>query len=195
MSVHLVADVHTKLSVLRVMLEHRYVITSELLNTASVPRSKLDSIVVAADLTVVENITALKAISGRLARIPRRVFLIDGTGRLSVVQAYALGATHVLSNPVNQRQLLAKLADAEAPAIPTSGSGSGSSREAASAGCASIAAMFSAVLKAPRSISPAPGTRAARSQKASPKRACPIGSPRSAVITKGPISTAFSWRA
>src|SRR5690349_9128257 len=98
MSVHVVADVHSKLAVLRTMLEQRYVITSELLKTASIPRGKLDSIVVAADLTIVENIAALKAISPRLARIPKRVFLIDGTGRLSVVQAYALGATHVLSN-------------------------------------------------------------------------------------------------
>jgi putative nucleotidyltransferase with HDIG domain len=127
------------------MLEQHYVITSELLNIASLPRSKINSIVVAADLTIVENIAALKAISGRLARIPKRVFLIDGTGRLSVVQAYALGATHVLSNPVNHRQLLAKLADAEASVQRTSESASGS-QEAASAGAAGIAAMFSAVL-------------------------------------------------
>jgi putative nucleotidyltransferase with HDIG domain len=144
-SVHIVADAHTKLSVLRTMLEQHYVITSELLNIASLPRSKINSIVVAADLTIVENIAALKAISGRLARIPKRVFLIDGTGRLSVVQAYALGATHVLSNPVNHRQLLAKLADAEASVQRTSESASGG-QEAASAGSAGIAAMFSAVL-------------------------------------------------
>jgi putative nucleotidyltransferase with HDIG domain len=127
------------------MLEQHYVITSELLNTASLPRSKINSIVVAADLTIVENIAALKAISGRLARIPKRVFLIDGTGRLSVVQAYALGATHVLSNPVNHRQLLAKLADVEA-SVPSASESASGSQEAASAGSASIAAMFSAVL-------------------------------------------------
>jgi putative nucleotidyltransferase with HDIG domain len=146
MSVHVVADVHTKVAVLRTMLEQRYVITSELLNTASIPRGKLDSIVVAADLTIVENIAALKAIAPRLARVPKRVFLIDGTGRLSVVQAYALGATHVLSNPVNQKQLLAKLADTEAQAAPAVGRESAGSQEAVSAGSASIAAMFSAAL-------------------------------------------------
>jgi putative nucleotidyltransferase with HDIG domain len=145
MSVHVIADAHTKLSVLRTMLEQRYVITSELLNAAGIPRGKIDSIVVAADLTLVENISALKAISGRLARIPKRVFLIDGKGRLSVVQAYALGATHVLSNPVKQAQLLARLSDAEAPGIAASEFGS-NSQEAASAGSASIAAMFSAVM-------------------------------------------------
>ena len=144
-SAHIVADAHTKLSVLRTMLEHQYVITSELLETASLPRGKTNSIVVAADLTVVENIAALKAMSDRLARIPKRVFLIDGTGRLSVVQAYALGATHVLSNPVNHRQLLAKLADVEA-SVPFASESVSTSQEAASAGAAGIAAMFSAVL-------------------------------------------------
>ena len=144
-SAHIVADAHTKLSVLRTMLEQHYVITSELLNTASLPRGKTNSIVVAADLTHVENIAALKAMSGKLARIPKRVFLIDGTGRLSVVQAYALGATHVLSNPVNHRQLLAKLADVEA-SVPSVGAPASGSQEAASAGAAGIAAMFSAVL-------------------------------------------------
>src|SRR5262245_15313891 len=146
-SAHIVADAHTKLSVLRTMLEQHYVITSELLDTASLPRGKTNSIVVAADLTHVENIAALKAMSDKLARIPKRVFLIDGTGRLSVVQAYALGATHVLTNPVNHRQLLAKLADVEASVLPPSASEPASgSQEAASAGAAGIAAMFSAVL-------------------------------------------------
>src|ERR1700710_725147 len=97
MSVHIVADNHTKLSVLRAMLEQRYAITSELLNGANIPRIDVASIVVAADLTVVENIAALKSVSGKLGRVTKRVFLINGKGRLSVVQAYALGATHVLS--------------------------------------------------------------------------------------------------
>ncbi len=145
MSVHIIADTHAKLSVLRTMLEQRYVITSELLNGANIRRSDLASIVIAADLTVVENIAALKAISGKLARVAKRIFLIDGKERLCVVQAYALGATHVLTNPVSQQQLLAKLTDSDGPAISSRESTS-SGREAASTGAASIAAMFSAVL-------------------------------------------------
>jgi len=143
MSVHIIADTGAKASVLRAMLEQRYATTSGLLSEANIPRGETASIVVAADLTSVENIAALKAMSGRLARIGKRVFVIDGNGRLSVVQAYALGATHVLSNPVRQQQLLAKLADAAAiaPDEPATGG-----RQAASAGAASIAAMFSAVL-------------------------------------------------
>jgi HD-GYP domain-containing protein (c-di-GMP phosphodiesterase class II) len=146
MSVHVVADADAKLPVLRAMIEQRHAITSELLSSASIPRGKIDSVVVAADVANVENIAALKAISDKLARIPKRVFLIDGRGRLSVVQAYALGATHVLSNPVNQKQLLAKLADIESPPIAPIRIESSGSQEAASAGSASIAAMFAAVL-------------------------------------------------
>ena len=127
------------------MLEHRYVVTSELLNGASVRRSDIASIVVAADLAMVENIADLKAISGKLTRAAKRIFLIDGKERLCVVHAYALGATHVLTNPVNQVQLLAKLSDRDAPAI-SSGETAPSGQQAASAGAASIAAMFSAVL-------------------------------------------------
>lgn len=145
MSVHVLADAHGKLPVLRAMLQRRHDVTSELLSAASIPRGRIDSVVVAADLAKVENIGALKAISDLLARIPKRIFLIDGRGRLSVVQAYALGATHVLSNPVNANQLLAKLADVESPPIAP-GIESGGSHEAASAASASIAAMFSAAL-------------------------------------------------
>lgn len=146
MAVHVVADVHAKLPILRAMLEQRHVTTCELLNAASIPRGKIDSIVIAADLANVDNITALKAIAKKLARIPRRIFLIAGRGRLSVVQAYALGATDVLSNPVSQSQLLAKLADIESPSLAPGEPESGDSQEAAAAASASIAAMFAAVL-------------------------------------------------
>jgi putative nucleotidyltransferase with HDIG domain len=87
----------------------------------------------------------LKAASARLAGIPKRIFLIDRKERLSVVQAYALGATHVLANSVNQAQLLAKLFDGEVAAI-AAGQTMPTGRQAASAGAASIAAMFSAVM-------------------------------------------------
>jgi putative nucleotidyltransferase with HDIG domain len=61
------------------------------------------------------------------------------------VQAYALGATSVLSNTVSRNQLLAKLSDPHAPTVAPSISLSGG-REAAAAGAASIASMFASVL-------------------------------------------------
>ena len=156
MRVHAVADTSSKLSALSTMLEQKCSVTSELLGRADTPRGRIDAIVVAADLGIVQNIAALKAASGKLMRAPRRIFLIDGRGRLALVQAYALGATHVLTNPVSQVQLLAKLADG-ATAI-SSGEPGSTAREAASTGAASIAAIFSAVMSgAPVDVAGAKG--------------------------------------
>jgi putative nucleotidyltransferase with HDIG domain len=145
MTVHVIADNASKASALRTMLEQRYVVTSEMLASASIKRSGIEAVVVAADVAGADNISALKAVSAKLARIPRRIFLIEGNGRLSIVQAYALGATYVLTSPVNPAQLLAKVAPVEVPLVPSVEAAQGS-LEAASAGAASIAAMFSAVM-------------------------------------------------
>jgi putative nucleotidyltransferase with HDIG domain len=145
MCVHLVGDNIAKLGALRGMLAERYALSSELLNGADLRGSDIEAVVVAADLRDVDNITALKQISPKLVRIPKRIFLIDRKSRLSTVQAYALGATAVLSNTVSRTQLLAKLADPDAPTVAPDIDLSGG-REAASAGAASIAAMFESVL-------------------------------------------------
>lgn len=144
MLVHVVADTRGKLLNLCTMLEQMCTVTSELLGDASIRGRAIDAVVIAADLGNVENISALKAVSATLTRAPRRIFLIDRKGRLSVVQAYALGATHVLANPVDQAQLLAKLADDATALAP--GETMAGGQAAASAGAASIAAMFSAVM-------------------------------------------------
>lgn len=143
MRVHIVADNPATLSVVSAMLKQKCVVTSELLCSAGIRNRDIDAIVVAADIRIVENIAALKAASAKLTRIPKRIFLIDRRGRLSVVQAYALGATHVLADTVNQAQLLAKLFDGNGEAIADQTVSDGI--EAASAGAASIASMFAAV--------------------------------------------------
>jgi putative nucleotidyltransferase with HDIG domain len=145
MSVHVIADHASKIPTLRALIERQHVVTSETLSSASIKRNGLEAAVIAVDVAAVDNISALKAIAERLARIPKRIFVIDGKGRLPVVQAYALGATCVLTNPVTQAELLAKLAPVEAPVFPP-GELRGSTMEAASAGAASFASMFSAVM-------------------------------------------------
>ena len=146
MLVHVVGDTRARISAVCSMLEQTCAVTSELLGGASIRNSNTDAVVVTADLRVLENISAVKAASGKINRVPKRVFLINQSTRLAVVQAYALGATHVLTNPVSQVQLLKKLVDDDASAIvqcePTSGA-----QEAASAGAASIASMFAAVMR------------------------------------------------
>ena len=145
MTVHLIADNASKMSALRAIIEQRHMVTSEMLAGAAVKRSGVETAVVAVDVAAADSISALKAISGKLARIPKRIFLIEGKGRLAIVQSYALGATCVLTGPVNPAQLLARLAPVEAPLVPSDDPSHGS-LEAASAGAASIAAMFAAVM-------------------------------------------------
>lgn len=145
MTVHVIADNASKISTLRAMLEQRHMVTSEMLTCAAIKRSGIEAAVVAVDVAAVDNISALKAISGKLPRVPKRIFLIDGRERLSIVQAYALGATYVLPSPVDPVLLLARLAPMETP-LTSLGEPSEGSLEAASSGAASIAAMFSAVM-------------------------------------------------
>jgi putative nucleotidyltransferase with HDIG domain len=143
MGIHVIGDNIARLSAVRSILEQQYTVTSELLGGATLRGNDIDAVVVSADLRVVDNISALKTVSGKLKRISKRVFILEQKARLSVVQAYALGATDVLAHPVNKAQLLGRLADgtrSDAPsAILTMG------LEAAMAGAASIASMFQAV--------------------------------------------------
>src|SRR5689334_14048825 len=142
MTVHLVADNASKISAVRGMIEQKHLVTSEMLAGAEIKRKGIEAVVVAADVADVDNIAALKAVSSKLTRIPKRIFLIDGKARIAIVQAYALGATDVLTNPVNAAHLLTKLAPPEAAVVLSSPG----SAKAASAGAASIASMFAAVM-------------------------------------------------
>jgi putative nucleotidyltransferase with HDIG domain len=145
MTVHVVADTVTKLSTLRAMLARQHAVTSELLGGASNGCNESDAVVVTADLRVVENIAALKEVFGKLSHVRKRIFLIDQKARLFTVQAYALGATRVLINPVNQADLLAQLADSTACETGSIDALHGAN-EAATAGAIAIGSMFSAVL-------------------------------------------------
>jgi putative nucleotidyltransferase with HDIG domain len=145
MSVHVAADSRVKISALRAMLEQQYVVTSELLGGETLAGSVSDAVVVTADLGVVENIAALKEMFGKLGQVRKRVFLVDQKARLFAVQAYALGATRVLVNPVSQANLLAELRDTD-HARTNSNAASDNSHEVATVGATAIASMFSGVL-------------------------------------------------
>lgn len=145
MLVHVIADTVRKLSDLRAMLEPQHAVTSGLLGGASIPCSGSDAVVVTADLRIVENIVALKEAIGDLTHGRKVIFLIDQKTRLFAVQAYALGATRVLVNPISQSCLLAELADSVHSGTDSNQTSHGAG-EAATAGATAIASMFSAVL-------------------------------------------------
>jgi putative nucleotidyltransferase with HDIG domain len=145
MPVHVIADTASKLSTLRAMLQGQHAVTSELLDGTSNRCSVSDAVVVTADLRVIENIAALKQAFEKLGHVRKRIFLIDQNERLFTVQAYALGATRVLINPVKPANLLAQLAD-DNPSEIRSNDALHGAREAATAGAIAIGSMFSAVL-------------------------------------------------
>src|ERR1700760_2105876 len=98
MRIHIVSDSQLRLSTTRAMLGPQFTVSSESLHSAEIRDADIGAIIVTADLRVVENISSLKRISQKLGRVSKRLFLIDQRNRLSAVQAYALGATHVLGN-------------------------------------------------------------------------------------------------
>jgi putative nucleotidyltransferase with HDIG domain len=115
MSIHVLADNSGKLAGIRAALEHKYDVTSELLGGVSISRGECTALVIKADLRIVENIAALRKTLGNLSRVRRRIFLFDQTVHWWIAQAYALGATLVLTGPANQAKLLSVLADRVGP--------------------------------------------------------------------------------
>ncbi len=141
MGIHIVGDNAAKLRALRTMLEPQFEVHCELFREARIGAADTDAIVLAVDLREVDNINALKHAAARLHKVRRRIFIIDQKSRVSIVQAYALGATHVITSPVKPARLLAALTDRDVPARDGN-----CPEEAALAGASSIAAMFKAVI-------------------------------------------------
>jgi putative nucleotidyltransferase with HDIG domain len=141
MRIHVIGDTVGKLSMLRATLPSQYGVSSELLSNASLQRRDVDAVVVAADLRNLENISALKQLSAKLSKIGRRLFIIEQKTRVSIAQAYALGATQVLPSAVG---LVAELTDSRLSPIEA-GENKLRGRAGAAEGAASIASMFRAV--------------------------------------------------
>jgi putative nucleotidyltransferase with HDIG domain len=144
-SVDVIADDPRRSTDLRSMLVPEYVVSCAPLTGKATVQKACAAAIVSADLRIVENITAIKELLPRLKHVRKRVFIIDQKERLFAAQAYALGATHVLVNPVGKKSLIATLADPGAPLAPVAPA-TGDAREVASGGAAAIASMFSSVL-------------------------------------------------
>jgi CheY-like chemotaxis protein len=144
MFIHVVADNPAKLAVVRAALERQHELTSELLDGPSVQRGQCHALVVNVDLRTFENVAALKKKIASLGHMRKRVFILHQTIYLSIAQAYALGATRVLTGPLNQDELLSALADRMGPGAPATAA-TNNEAGAASVGATAIASMFAAV--------------------------------------------------
>ncbi|MES5488390.1 HD domain-containing protein [Bradyrhizobium sp. INPA03-11B] len=146
MSVRVVADSRAKLCAISGMLAHEYDVTAELLGSGAASSAAQDAVVVNVDLRVLENIAILKAMMASMLRAPKRVFVVDKSTRLAMVQAYALGATHILASPVKSTQLLERLANKRPPSVGSNEIALGGEKIAAE-GAACFAAMFQAAIR------------------------------------------------
>ena len=109
MQVCVLSDDIAKLTRVREWLSDSCDVTTELLRSPKLGRARYDAVVAAIDVRQPENIIALKEMAQDLARVPKRVFLVDQQSRLSLMQAYALGATTVLAAPINRNRLCAEI--------------------------------------------------------------------------------------
>jgi putative nucleotidyltransferase with HDIG domain len=145
MCVHVIADSREKLAALRVSLPSQLAPSFALLGEAKeMVVSRLDAVIVAVDIRVYGNIAALKQAIRTLGDVGKRIFLIDGKSHLLCAQAYALGATRVLYNPVSGRELLGQLCDQVVLSASPS-SAQLDAKRAASAAEARLVATFSAI--------------------------------------------------
>ncbi|MEH2506456.1 HD-GYP domain-containing protein (c-di-GMP phosphodiesterase class II) [Bradyrhizobium sp. AZCC 1578] len=144
MFVHVLADDAAKLSHLCGILDRRFRVAAERLDVDAKLSQESHAVVVRADLRVVENIAALKKRSARMAKVPKRIFLVEEPSHVCISQAYALGATLALTGTINRSKLLAALAD---PAAPECSSPTGAPQQdnAVDVAAAAIGSMFTAV--------------------------------------------------
>jgi putative nucleotidyltransferase with HDIG domain len=142
MFVHIIAEHPNKLSELQALLGAQYRVTSALLDGDSRIPSRCEAIIIAADLRRANNVAILRETSEDFKRARRRVFIVDQKARLCAAQAYALNATHVLFNPVYQRNLIVALTNGAAQE-PVGDDRN--SRQTADEGAALLASMFSVV--------------------------------------------------
>ncbi|PJG53163.1 hypothetical protein CVM73_22130 [Bradyrhizobium forestalis] len=143
MFVQVLADEAARLSGLCRMLDRRFRVEGERLDLDAKLSELPDALVVRADLRTIENIAALKTRSAWMARIPKRIFLVEQPSHACLSQAYALGATLAVMGPVNPSKLFAALADRARPG--ETASPAGGTDNAVDVATAAIGSMFTAV--------------------------------------------------
>jgi putative nucleotidyltransferase with HDIG domain len=110
MLIHFVTDEPTKIPAIRAMLEPRYHIVPQILGIGDTQSSSNGVLMVDADLRKEVRVEQIKLVLQKLSRIPEKLFVVQGHLRSMVAQAYALGATSVVSRP---KEIIFKLAEIE----------------------------------------------------------------------------------
>jgi putative nucleotidyltransferase with HDIG domain len=111
MFVHFVTDDPTKIPAIRAVLEPRHRVTPQLLGDTDTRISSGSVLMVDADLRQMDRVEQLKLVMHELSSASEKLFVVHNRVRSMIMQAYALGATAVVSRP---REIVSKLAQIEA---------------------------------------------------------------------------------
>jgi putative nucleotidyltransferase with HDIG domain len=141
MLVHFVTDEPAKIPAIRAMLEPRYYVVPCVLGNDGSKSGSNGVLMVDADLRQMVRVEQIKRTLQELSWIPERLFVVKNNVRSMVAQAYALGATAVVSLPkeimlqLRQIEVARNAAQGRSPDIPPEIADS----------AAAFAAMFSAI--------------------------------------------------
>jgi putative nucleotidyltransferase with HDIG domain len=107
MLIHFVTDEPNKIPAIRAMLEPQHLVESHLLGTGAGQALSSGVLLVDADLRQAVLVATLKTILRDLQGVSEKFFVVQSHLRDMIAQAFALGATDVISR---QREIIAKLA-------------------------------------------------------------------------------------
>jgi putative nucleotidyltransferase with HDIG domain len=111
MFVHFVTDDPTKIPAIRAMLEPQHRVATQLLGDKDARINSDGVLMVDADLRQMDRVEQLRLVLKELSSVSEKLFVVHNHVRSMIVQAYALGATAVVSRP---REIVFKLAQIEA---------------------------------------------------------------------------------
>jgi HD-GYP domain-containing protein (c-di-GMP phosphodiesterase class II) len=110
MLVHFVTDEPSKIPAVRAILEPRYHVNPQLLGDGDTQISSNGVLMVDADLRQMVRVEQIRLVLQKLRHIREKLFIVQNHVRSMVAQAYALGATAVVSRP---REIVSRLAQIE----------------------------------------------------------------------------------
>jgi putative nucleotidyltransferase with HDIG domain len=140
MLVHFVTDDAGKIPAIRAMLEPRYRVAPQLLGNSEA-QIKDGVLMIDADLRKIDRVQQIRRVFERLSCIPEKLFVVRNHVRSMVAQAYALGATAVVSRP---KEIMFNLAQIEVAEKAAQSDFAMASPEIANS-AAAFASMFSAI--------------------------------------------------
>jgi len=106
MLVHFVTDEPSKITAIRAMLEPRFDVIPQLLGTGDAPAIANGVLMVDADLRMKVRVEQIRLVLQKLSCVSEKLFVVRNQVRCMVEQAYALGATDLISRP---RQIVSRL--------------------------------------------------------------------------------------